>query len=106
MQGKASVNRLQLSNFKLDALLRITLAINENTPVDQLLEQFRSILCDDLRIGKILMFSYNQKWERILMSGVERRVADGIRVENDYLVGADGLTNLFDYPREMEFFVL
>ena len=30
----------------------------------------------------------------------------GIRVENDYLVGADGLTNLFDYPREMEFFVL
>ncbi len=83
MQGKASVNRLQLSNFKLDALLRITLAINENTPVDQLLEQFRSILCDDLNIGKILMFSYNQKWERILMSGVERRVADGIRVEND-----------------------
>ena len=83
MQGKASVNRLQLSNFKLDALLRITLAINENTPVDQLLEQFRSILCDDLNIGKILMFSYNQKWERILMSGVERQVADGIRVEND-----------------------
>ena len=30
----------------------------------------------------------------------------GIRVENDYLVGADGLTNLFEYPREMEFFVL
>lgn len=30
----------------------------------------------------------------------------GIRVENDYFVGADGLTNLFDYPREMEFFVL
>ena len=30
----------------------------------------------------------------------------GIRVENDYLVGADGLANLFDYPREMEFFVL
>ena len=30
----------------------------------------------------------------------------GIRVENDYLVGANGLTCLFDYPREMEFFVL
>ena len=30
----------------------------------------------------------------------------GIRVENDYLVGADGLTNLFEYPWEMEFFVL
>ena len=30
----------------------------------------------------------------------------GVRVENDYLVGADGLTNLFDYPREMEYFTL
>ena len=30
----------------------------------------------------------------------------GIRVENDYLVGADGLENLFDYPREMEYFTL
>ena len=30
----------------------------------------------------------------------------GIRVENDYLVGESGLVNLFDYPREMEFFVL
>lgn len=83
MQEKASLNRLQLSNFKLDALLRITLAINENMPVDKLLEKFQSILCDDLNIGKVLMFSYNQKWERILMAGVKRSVADGIRVEND-----------------------
>ena len=30
----------------------------------------------------------------------------GIRVENDYLVGEDGLANLFDYPREMEYFIL
>ena len=30
----------------------------------------------------------------------------GIRVENDYLVGQNGLTNLFDYPREMEYFIL
>lgn len=30
----------------------------------------------------------------------------GIRVENDYLVGTEGLTNLFDYPREAECFIL
>ena len=83
MEGKASLSRLQLSNFKLNVLLQVTLAINENTPVDQLLEKFRTILCDDLNIGKVLMFSYNQKWRRILMSGVDRAVADGIRVEND-----------------------
>lgn len=30
----------------------------------------------------------------------------GIRVENDYLVGADGLEDLFGYPRDLEFFVI
>ena len=30
----------------------------------------------------------------------------GIRVENDYLVGRDGLTDLFDYPREIGYFVV
>lgn len=30
----------------------------------------------------------------------------GIRVENDYLVTASGLENLFDYPREIEHFVV
>jgi len=32
--------------------------------------------------------------------------AFGIRVENDYLVGTDGLVNLFDYTRELEHFIL
>jgi phosphoserine phosphatase RsbU/P len=83
MSAKASLNRLQLSNFKLDVLLRVTLSINENTPVNELLDEFRSILCDDLNIGKVLMFSYNQKWERIMMTGIHRTVAEGIRVETD-----------------------
>ena len=30
----------------------------------------------------------------------------GIRVENDYFVGAEGLENLFDYPRNIENFIL
>ncbi len=30
----------------------------------------------------------------------------GMRVENDYLVTEDGLGNLFDYPRELEYFVV
>ena len=30
----------------------------------------------------------------------------GLRIENDYLVGRDGLTNLFDYPREIGYFVV
>ena len=30
----------------------------------------------------------------------------GIRVENDYLVGKDGLVNLFEYPREIDSFII
>ena len=30
----------------------------------------------------------------------------GIRVENDYLVGKDGLVNLFDYPRGLDYFII
>ena len=30
----------------------------------------------------------------------------GIRVENDYLVGKGGLMNLFDYPRDLNYFTL
>lgn len=30
----------------------------------------------------------------------------GIRVENNYLVTEDGLVNLFDYPREIDYFVI
>jgi len=85
MSAKASLRRLQFSNFKLDVLLNITLAINENLPVDDLLHQFESILCKDLNIGKVLIYRYNEKWDCILSSGIHRNVAEGIRVETDLL---------------------
>ena len=85
MSAKASLRRLQFSNFKLDVLLDITLAINENLPVKDLLHQFESILCKDLNIGKVLIYRYNEKWNCILSSGVHRNVAEGIMVETDLL---------------------
>ena len=30
----------------------------------------------------------------------------GMRVENDYLVTEDGVENLFDFPRELDYFVI
>lgn len=30
----------------------------------------------------------------------------GVRVENDYLVGESGLVNLFDYPTDMDYFII
>lgn len=85
MSAKASLKRLQFSNFKLDTILDITLAINENLPVNELLEQFETILRKELNIGKVLLFRYNEKWECLLASGIHRNVSEGIRVETDLL---------------------
>ena len=48
MAEKASFKRLKLYSFKLNALLEITQAINENLPAGGLLKRYESILKDDL----------------------------------------------------------
>ena len=90
---KASLKRLQFCNFKLDFLLNLTLAINENLSVKEILEKYLSILKEELNIGKVLLFNYNEKWERLLMSGVPHKIADEIKVPND-LIYYSQITNL------------
>ena len=70
MLNKSSIQRLQLSNFKLNSLLEITQSINENLTTVSLLEKYENILRKELNIGRLMIFSYNQKeWECILKSG-------------------------------------
>lgn len=85
MTGKASLKRLQFSNYKLDALLHTTLLINENVSIKELLKHFETTLREELNIGKVLVFTYNEKWECVLASGIHRTVAEGIRVDTDLL---------------------
>ena len=59
----------RLSKFKLDALLDITLSINANLPVEELLAKYDSILRNYLNIGKILIFKRSNTWECILNGG-------------------------------------
>jgi sigma-B regulation protein RsbU (phosphoserine phosphatase) len=85
MARKASLHRLQFCNFKLDFLLNVTLAINENLPIQELLDRFVNILCEDLNIGKLVLFNYNEKWETLIYEGVPKKVVDDLSVENDLL---------------------
>ncbi len=85
MEQKASSKRLQFSNFKLETILDITLAINDNLPVSDLLKQFERILKEELNIGKMLVYNYDQKWKCLLTSGIHRNVAESINVESDLL---------------------
>jgi sigma-B regulation protein RsbU (phosphoserine phosphatase) len=77
--------RLLMSNFKLNALLDITLAINENLPVSELLAKYEVILKEDLEIEKILIFKLNEQWETILNFGFDKNFEKRINVEKDLL---------------------
>jgi sigma-B regulation protein RsbU (phosphoserine phosphatase) len=67
MQGKKEqTNRLRISKFKLESLLDITLSINANLPVEDLLSKYEYILRYSLGIGKILIFKRSGAWECIL----------------------------------------
>ncbi len=69
MSDKASINRLKLTKFKLNALLNITQAINDNLSTGDLLIKAENILCQDLNIGKLVIFMNSGGWECILESG-------------------------------------
>ncbi len=91
MAKNSSIKRLKFCNFKLDALLEITNAINENLSVAEILETYRHILLEELKIGKVLVFAKSFEWELMLNSGAENNDFIDIKVEED-LVEYDGIT--------------
>jgi len=83
--GKFSENRLKLSTFKLNALLDITLAINDNVSTSELIRRFEKMLIDDLDIGKILLLKFSDKWECLLNSGFGNRFFEKVDMTRDLL---------------------
>jgi sigma-B regulation protein RsbU (phosphoserine phosphatase) len=80
MSEKSSTQTLK---FKLNSLLEITRAINDNQPVNVLLESYVDILCNKLNIGKVVMFKHQDGWECILSAGVSSDVVHDIKVEEN-----------------------
>jgi sigma-B regulation protein RsbU (phosphoserine phosphatase) len=83
--GKFSDNRLKLSTFKLNALLDITLAINDNVSTSELIRRYEKMLTDDLDIGKVIVLKFSDKWECLLNSGFGYRFFEKVDVERDLL---------------------
>lgn len=75
----------RIKDLKLNSLLQITKAINNNFSTDQLLEIFKEVLETQLKIGKLALFSNSKNgWECILKYGVGEEYND-INVERDLL---------------------
>lgn len=85
MSDLTSLKRLKVSTFKLRSLLNITQAINENLTQDELLARYASLLMEDLSIGKLVLFKYEESWKCILSAGVTDNSISKINVENDLL---------------------
>ena len=85
MEIKESKQRRLLSKFKLNSLLEITRAINENLTTEELLKRYQKLLCEDLNIGKILIYKFSDHWETILSSGFNKNTYENISVEKDLL---------------------
>jgi len=83
MSEKSSLKRLQVFNFKLNALLEITQAINANLPVSELLVRYQNILQEDLKVGRVLIFKFSNTWECILNTSAPERTYSNIDAEHD-----------------------
>jgi len=80
-----SYQRLRLKEFKLNTLLEITKAINNNLSSDKLFSLFEFILRNQLNIGSVILFSNNGKhWDCVLKYGA-RGSEKHFNVERDLL---------------------
>ncbi|MFN9799988.1 MAG: hypothetical protein ACK54P_08235, partial [Bacteroidota bacterium] len=59
--------KIKQRDFKLNALLDITRAINANLPVAELLKQFERILREQLSIEKVVLFARDEeRWKSLM----------------------------------------
>lgn len=63
--------KVKQREFKLNALLDLTKAINANVGVEELLHSYKRILRESLSIEKLILFNKEDKWKCILQYGVE-----------------------------------
>ena len=67
---KKYYEKLELNEFKLNSLLEITKAINNNLSIDNILKIFEYILREQLGISKLILYAFDSKeWNCILHFG-------------------------------------
>ncbi len=68
--------KIEIRDFKLNALLKITNAINNNLDTSLLLDLYKNTLTDELKVEKMLLFTEENAWTCILKHGVSGEVKD------------------------------
>jgi phosphoserine phosphatase RsbU/P len=71
MNHDSNKAKVGVKDIKLNALLIMTKAINNNLPTSQLLDIYQNILETELKVGKLMLFSHDVDWTCILKYGIE-----------------------------------
>ncbi len=74
--------KLKQRDFKLNALLEITKAINENLSVDELLAEYERVLREELSIEKLMLYTEEGHWKCLLAYGISEGIAPQIQEES------------------------
>lgn len=74
--------KLQLKDFKLNSLLDVTKAINENYSIEKLLSLYEFILKEQLGISRLALFSKEEEWMCLIKFGI-KGLEKKIDVEKD-----------------------
>ena len=73
MTDSSKINeQKQIQDLKLNALLEVTKAINNNFSTSQLLDLFQEILENRLGVGKLALFSFDNEWKCLLKYGFSK----------------------------------
>jgi phosphoserine phosphatase RsbU/P len=71
LPSQAMLSELHVKKLQLHWLLQITKAINYNLPAAQLFEIYETVMRDQLKVKKLMLYVHEQKWHRMLAYGVE-----------------------------------
>ncbi len=68
---------LHVKKLQLHWLLQITKAINYNMPSPQLFEIFETVMRDQLKVQKLILYVHENEWQCMLSYGVKEDVLNG-----------------------------
>lgn len=71
-EGAKISKQKRIQDLKLNALLEVTKAINNNFSTAQLLDLYQDILENRLGVGKLVLFHYDKEWKCILKYGISK----------------------------------
>jgi phosphoserine phosphatase RsbU/P len=70
MAARKGISEIQLKQLQLNSLLQITEAINQNFTKSQLLSIYEFVLRSQLKVDKLILFTFDESWEVTLNFGV------------------------------------